>query len=360
MGTNEPEIQIPPTESAASSIPGSRTLSNQRSTCSRGGPKRVTQTERATLHRGPLEVDDGVIDVSDVEVGAASPTCLSDDGVGARPASLVHDQPLVLRRRELGDHDVIMACDRFHGPPTRRAPSDGDGRRVSRSPRAALRSPHVLSHAVTERSLAALRGMSFAPGASPFHVKGLAYRGHLAYAERFVPGGNRAILGALEADAQLEAFFAQSFLASSRYDVMPLALAGIGASRVTGLSFHQFVRIRSGFQAREDMNGVYRMMLNLASPELVATRFPKLMLQYFDFARTETTVSAKGHVRCVTRQVPLPLVAWMSAVAQGYLEEVFRIIGARGTQITYGDAAPAEALHGVTALDVISDIRWKA
>jgi hypothetical protein len=216
-----------------------------------------------------------------------------------------------------------------------------------------------VAHGITERSLAALLHTPFAPGESPFRVKGLAYRGHLAYAERFVPGGNAAILGALEADERLERFFAQGFLASSRYDVLPLALAGIGAGRVTGLSFHQFVRTRSSWQAKDDVHGVYRMMLNLASPELVATRFPALMQQYFDFGRTETEVIAKGHVRSITRQVPLPLVAWTSAVAQGYLEEVFRIIGARGTQISQSDASPAEATHGVPALDVTSDIQWR-
>ena len=190
-------------------------------------------------------------------------------------------------------------------------------------------------------------------------MKGIAYRGHLAYAERFVRGGNAAILSAVSSDAQLEAFFSQGFLASTRYDVLPLALAGIGAARVTGLSFHQFVRIRSGWQAKDDMNGVYRMMLNLASPEMVGTRFPALMSQYFDFGRTETVVIGPGHVRTITTRVPLPLVAWASAVAQGYLEEVFRIIGARGTQITHAEARPAEAVHGVTALDLPSDIQWR-
>jgi hypothetical protein len=55
----------------------------------------------------------------------------------------------------------------------------------------------------------------------------------------------------------------------------------------------------------------------------------------------------------------LPLVAWMGAVAQGYLEEVLRIIGARGTQITYGETTVVEPLHGVAALDVPCDIRWR-
>jgi hypothetical protein len=202
--------------------------------------------------------------------------------------------------------------------------------------------------------------LPFAPGESPFHVKGLAYRGHLAYAEKFVPGGNAAILTALDADAKLEAFFGQSFLASSRYDVMPLALAGLGASRVTGLTFHEFVRLRSNWQAREDVNGVYRMMLNLASPEMVASRFPALMQQYLDFGHAETEVVAKGHVRTTTRGIPLPLVAWASAVSQGYLEEVFRIIGARGTDITFAGASPAkEPAHGVMALDLTTDVRWR-
>lgn len=212
----------------------------------------------------------------------------------------------------------------------------------------------------SERSLAALLAWDTPAGEAPFRVKGLAYRGHVAYADKFVPGGNAAILAALKERPELRAFFSQPFLAASRYDVVPLALTGIGAARVTGLSFHQFVRTRSEWQARDDLNGVYRAMLSVAAPEQVALRLPKMMAQYFDFAPVETERIAAGHVRTHARAVPLPLHAWLAAVAEGYLFEVFRVMGARDVRVARQPVVGGTIDGDVERFDVVTDVRWRA
>ena len=38
----------------------------------------------------------------------------------------------------------------------------------------------------------------FAPGESPFKVKGIGYKGHLEYTERYVPGGVKAMVAELD------------------------------------------------------------------------------------------------------------------------------------------------------------------
>lgn len=212
----------------------------------------------------------------------------------------------------------------------------------------------------SERSLAALLAWTTPPGEGPFRVKGLAYRGHLAYVDKFVPGGNAAILAALPEHPALVPFFAQPFLAASRYDVVPLAMAGLGASRVTGLSFHQFVRTRSEWQARDDVSGVYRTMLNLASAEQVALRLPKLMAQYFDFGPVETERMDRGHVRATLRRVPLPLHAWLAAVVEGYLFEVFRVMGTRELRIARSPAVGHMLDAGIERVDLVTELRWRA
>src|SRR5262245_8543837 len=89
-----------------------------------------------------------------------------------------------------------------------------------------------------------LRAFPFAPGASPFRIKGVAYRGHLEYAQAHVPGGVAGMLADL-GDPRLRAFFEQRFLASTFYDVVPLAIAGIVCGARAGQSFLEFVRTRT-------------------------------------------------------------------------------------------------------------------
>src|SRR5690606_12713961 len=53
-----------------------------------------------------------------------------------------------------------------------------------------------------------LRSLRYPPGESPFHVKGIAYRGHLEYVEAHVPGGVDAMKAAFP-DPAVAAFFDQ-------------------------------------------------------------------------------------------------------------------------------------------------------
>ena len=41
--------------------------------------------------------------------------------------------------------------------------------------------------------------LPFAPGSSPFHLKGIGYRGHVEYENAFIPGGASAVNAACRA-----------------------------------------------------------------------------------------------------------------------------------------------------------------
>lgn len=208
-----------------------------------------------------------------------------------------------------------------------------------------------------DRAIAMLLDLPFAPGLSPFRIKGVAYRGHLEYVERFVPGGNAAVLAALNRP-ELDAFFAQPFLASTRYDVFPLAIAGIGCARVTGQPFRQFVRERSKWQANEDVNGVYRWMLRITSPETVAARLPRLISQYFDFGEQRIDVMEKGHLRAARTGMPLPLAAWYVAVSEAYMEVVIGLAGGRDVRCESAEPEIEGRSHGVDIVSLPMEVRW--
>jgi hypothetical protein len=104
----------------------------------------------------------------------------------------------------------------------------------------------------------------FAPGASPFHTKGLAYRGHLEFVAEHVPGGVAAQNAAF-GDEALRAFFKQPFVAGGWYDVFPLAEAGLVCARLRGEPLHALLQTRARHQVQRDLRGVYGFLARFAS-----------------------------------------------------------------------------------------------
>lgn len=180
----------------------------------------------------------------------------------------------------------------------------------------------------------------FAPGHSPFRIKGVAYRGHLDYVRENVPGGEGAMIEELvrwTGVSDYERFFRQTFLASTRYDVYPLAMAGVACARLCGQTFGEFVRERTDHQARTDLNGVYRFLLKMVSPETIAARLPRLISQYYDFSWAETEISGPGLVTGRYRGVPAGLAAWMHHVCESYVETVLHVAGHANARVHTGE-----------------------
>src|SRR6185312_17279254 len=103
-------------------------------------------------------------------------------------------------------------------------------------------------------------------GESAFHVKGVIYLGTRAFFDAQVPGGYAGLVSAIH-DPALRAFFTQPFLASSWYDVLPVAPLIEIEARVMGLSLEDYLGRRTLFQADRDMGGVYKYLLRAAYPE---------------------------------------------------------------------------------------------
>ena len=202
-----------------------------------------------------------------------------------------------------------------------------------------------------------LFGVPFGPGESPFKVKGVAYKGHLDYTERYVPGGVRAMVAELNDPAQTH-FFDQPFLAASKYDVFPLAQAGVACGHLTRLSFPQFIRIRSRVQAEQDIKGVYKFLMNLVSAEAIAQRIPKIMAQYFDFIETEITDVEKHRVVNIQHGVPTALAGWHALVCTSYMDTILKLAGATAPRTSaelFGDEGEA---HGVPVSAIEYTIAW--
>src|SRR4051812_25004889 len=83
--------------------------------------------------------------------------------------------------------------------------------------------------------------LSFAPGKSPFHAKGVTYRNVFQYVDETLEGGRARLLAAID-DPALRAFASQPFLAGSLYDVVPMLAIVEAAAGLLGKPFSQVVR----------------------------------------------------------------------------------------------------------------------
>ncbi len=174
--------------------------------------------------------------------------------------------------------------------------------------------------------IALLQRAPFAPGQSPFKIKGVAYRGHLDYVDKHVPGGNAAVIQQL-GDERFDAFFNQPFLAASLYDVFPLAQAGIACGQLCGTSFLGFVAQRTRAQVEIDIRGVYRWLAKLANSQSLAARIPRVIGQYTTFAKGDSVVGDDGRVTTTTTGLPLPIVPWWNTVHQAYTAAAVELAG---------------------------------
>jgi hypothetical protein len=174
-----------------------------------------------------------------------------------------------------------------------------------------------------------IESLEIAPGAGPFRIKGSAYKGHLEYVERYVPGGVARMLEGFR-DKRQAAYFEQPFTYSSFYDLFPLVAAGHVAGRQAGLSFTQFVRVRARYQAERDLEGIHRVLMSLATPYMAIDRLPNVLTQYMTpLGDSIVEHLSTGGVRMQRRQLPRIVARWFQLVFEAYTEVVLQRSGAK-------------------------------
>src|SRR5690242_11825085 len=122
--------------------------------------------------------------------------------------------------------------------------------------------------------------------ASSFNVKGLVYRGTREFYDKRLQGGLDALRREL-VDPELVRFWEQAFSPGAWYDLYPLMSINQAAARIAGVPYTTLVTENAAYIAERDINGVYRLLLKLATPELVASKLPRASLQYLDFGEAE-------------------------------------------------------------------------
>lgn len=192
-------------------------------------------------------------------------------------------------------------------------------------------------------------------GESAFRIKGGGFIGHMSWVDAHYPGGRAAFLATLT--PSMRAYFEQVFLALSFYDLLALAAAGHACAKALGMPYREFIAMRSRHQAKIDVEGMYRILLKLSSPRLIAPRIPKVMAQYFDFGEVRIKKEEAYGIAFDLVGIPLILTEWMLGVYEGFSEVL--IAAAGGTApIVYCDVVRQGNAHGFGLATMKVEIRW--
>jgi hypothetical protein len=199
-------------------------------------------------------------------------------------------------------------------------------------------------------------GAQFAFGQSPFRAKGVLYLGTQSFFTEHVHGGLEALSSEIE-DEALRAFITQKFLPASLYDVMPVPALVAYEAHALRMGHDDCLLHRTRHQAKKDLGGVYAWLLRLASPRLVASRLPRIMLQMFDFAEAEIALETDEEVVAKLSGIPAPLAPWLTVGTTVYAETALKLAGASPT-IEEPSVRPNGARAGLPLVDLEIPIRW--
>lgn len=195
-----------------------------------------------------------------------------------------------------------------------------------------------------------------APGASPFRIKGVAWRDTIARHDE-LPGGSAAVRALLPSDAHRR-FYEQTFLASGWYDVMPMLFADAAAAKVAGVSFERSLRQGTRRQAHRVLSGIYRSFVKLMVPSAVAWALPRLAANYYDFGEVTTERVGAQHVRGVVRGIPVVAADWYAITSLEFVLVALELCGCVRPTLDWEIPAGANVREGYAITDLGFDIRW--
>jgi len=200
-----------------------------------------------------------------------------------------------------------------------------------------------------------------APGTSPFHIKGMPYRGLLRMVEKQVPGGLDAFCDALS-DPRLREFLHQPFLATSRYDVFPFIPIFAALGRLAGLSFEDIVCRATIDQCRYDAKTVFKMMFSTDKVGNIVDYFPRFNAQYYDFGTYRASLAGPQRIVLELSEIPAYIFPWIGPMHVAYAAEAARIVGAREIQTTSTAVEPMmktpKSKPGYSLVKSRSEISW--
>ncbi|MCB9587473.1 MAG: hypothetical protein H6718_18880 [Polyangiaceae bacterium] len=194
-------------------------------------------------------------------------------------------------------------------------------------------------------------------GESPFKVKGVAYAGALEFYDAEVEGGSRAVLERLE--PELRGFASQRFLPSGWYDIFPFLELDRAAAHLSGTTLDNIARRASEWQARRELQGIYKVFVKLLGASHAANVFGRLMGQYYNFGQHKLVPHGKTEVYFEIGGCPSELATWLPTVILAYVRTLLELAGAKEVAPTRVESTPDGSFEGYPLVKLEARLRWK-
>jgi hypothetical protein len=196
-----------------------------------------------------------------------------------------------------------------------------------------------------------------APGTSPFHIKGIAYRGVMRLVELRVPGGLEALGRELD-DERIVLFLRQPFLASTWCDLLPMLPINVALARLLEKPVEVLGREQGAEQARYDVEQVYRRLFDAMTFDNVGVILARFERQYYDFGDGIGELVAPGHVLMRRLGVPEFVLPWFAPMHAAYAEQILRMKGATFVESTVSPPTPAGTRDDLPVADLDTHLLW--
>jgi hypothetical protein len=195
------------------------------------------------------------------------------------------------------------------------------------------------------------------PGASPFHIKGIAYRGVVRLVEKQVPGGLDGLERELD-DTRVAGFVRQPFLAASRYDLLPMMPINLALARLLGRSIEALADDQGARQAAYDIEKLYGRLFAATTFDNLDVVLARFDAQYYDFGDCTGEIVEPGHL--VLRRAGLPeyVVRWFAPMYASYMGHILRRKGASSVEVAPRPPRDAGVRGSFAIVDLEVDLRW--
>jgi hypothetical protein len=200
----------------------------------------------------------------------------------------------------------------------------------------------------------------FAPGRSPFHIKGQFYIQQMRALRRLEEQGLGSLASVLPGD--LKGFCGEPFLASSWYDSLPFPRLAMIEAELRRKDVRELTFEQAQSAARHGVKSVYKLLIPLVLPKTVAlrtlgARMVRAIAQFYDFGPAAVIPPSDSHILTIERnEVPLCMIEWFAINARGYAESALQIAGVSDI-VSEHQYMPTGESHGAPVGRVVITIR---
>ena len=193
--------------------------------------------------------------------------------------------------------------------------------------------------------------LPFAPGASPFLIKGSYYR---ELQERLVDWDG--IVKGVQ-DPAVRAFGLQRFLASEWYDYLPVLLLAKALGEYMGCPADVAITEQAVRNAKRQLGGIYKFVLSFTSPEVGMRRMRNVYRQIYNFGRCE--IDVKGNTAVTSYHEWPSIMAWLYQVTtDAWVGTLLKISGAKSVKRDWAPPQPDGNREGVELVRLEVRTSW--